>query len=530
MTAAGRRTVTLTDLARIPIRRWPVVALTALIGLAATAGYLWLVPASYEAIAVVAVRPVVADPFSYPGPGADRAVNMNVENGLATGSQVTDAIASAIGRPIGQVRDSLQVELPVGTQVLRFLYTGRSAEEAVTGANTAAQTYLELRRSLYEKQQATVVDAYDAAIKTTTDQRNAARKSLPASGAGSGSNASPGVTATVDQLRSLNDQLSQLAEERARAAAVDVTPGTLTRSAAPPVPSSHDSALLYLVAGLLGGFLVGVVVAFGLESLDRRVRSLAEAEEIIGRPALATVRLRKAADDKTTDLRYAALVLAEQLTARPAPGERRAVLLSTRAGEGQGQLVAGLRAALANEGLSVRMTGVDQAGPLAGGEDDEPEADRPEAWPAENRRPVPAVRPGPNRHTPESPATGRLLLEEAEAEAGPEAEPTEAARPRATAIGTARVPVSGPLPTPASAPASTAGPTRPIRTGSTAVTLVDAPPAATDERGVRAARHGVAVLVVAQDRTRARDLRQLAQRLTLTGARTLGFVFLTGNG
>jgi hypothetical protein len=59
------------------------------------------------------------------------------------------------------------------------------------------------------------------------------------------------------------------------------------------------------------------------------------------------------------------------------------------------------------------------------------------------------------------------------------------------------------------------------------VVVVDAPPSDTDERGVRAAQSGVAVLVVARDRTRNVELSRLVGRLRSAGAQTAGFV-LTG--
>jgi Mrp family chromosome partitioning ATPase len=59
------------------------------------------------------------------------------------------------------------------------------------------------------------------------------------------------------------------------------------------------------------------------------------------------------------------------------------------------------------------------------------------------------------------------------------------------------------------------------------VVVVDAPPSDTDERGVRTAQSGVAVLVVARDRTRNAELSRLVDRLRSAGAQTVGFV-LTG--
>jgi Mrp family chromosome partitioning ATPase len=57
--------------------------------------------------------------------------------------------------------------------------------------------------------------------------------------------------------------------------------------------------------------------------------------------------------------------------------------------------------------------------------------------------------------------------------------------------------------------------------------VVDAPPADIDERGVRAAQSGTAVLVVARDRTRNTELIRLMERLRSADAGAAGFV-LTG--
>jgi hypothetical protein len=59
------------------------------------------------------------------------------------------------------------------------------------------------------------------------------------------------------------------------------------------------------------------------------------------------------------------------------------------------------------------------------------------------------------------------------------------------------------------------------------VAVLDAPAADTDERGVRAAQSGVAVLVVGCDRTRDAELNRLLDRLRSAGVHTVGFV-LTG--
>src|SRR6185312_14867462 len=152
--AGTARAVTLTDLLRVPMHRLRLVVAVALVGLLAALGYVLLVPAAVSANAVVAVRPVVTDAFTPSGAGADRAVNMNVESGLATGTQVVQRLADATGGEPRDIRNALEVEVPTGGQILRFTYQASNAQRAVQGANLAAQAYLDVRRTMYEQQRA----------------------------------------------------------------------------------------------------------------------------------------------------------------------------------------------------------------------------------------------------------------------------------------------------------------------------------------------------------------------------------------
>jgi capsular polysaccharide biosynthesis protein len=352
-----RRVISALDLVVIPLHRWRIVLVVTLIGLAAAAGYQWLVPASYTGTAVVVVRPVVTDPFAYPSSGADRAVNMNAESGIATGNEVVEQVAKAAGRSTAEVRERLAVETPVGGQVLRFSYRGSSVAEAVRAANAAATSYLQVRRSAYQTQRDALVKSYDDTIAALDGQRAGLVRSLPTN---QSSVPTPGATAVLDQLRAFDDQLAQLSQQRAKVAAIDMTPGTVTRSAAPPLPSSHDGALLILLTGCLGGLLAGAIIAFARESTDRRLRSAAEAAEIAGVPVLGAVRRpsrRVPGSRAAADAAYVALALTETLARE---GLRPLVLLSAGDNEERTSLVADLAVALARDGRAVYV--VDAAG------------------------------------------------------------------------------------------------------------------------------------------------------------------------
>lgn len=540
--AAGRqRVVGFADVVRIPLRRWRIVLAVAAVVLIAVLAFLFFFPATYKATAVVVLRPVVTDPFTYPSSGADRVINMTAENGVALGNEVIDTISRVLGQDADDVRDALTVEVPTGGQVLRFQYADSDEDKAVLGANEAAKTYLRVRMNIYEQQRAALLLSYDSTMRQVTDQRQAAQKGLSGS-AGGGANLPPRTQAVLDQVGALNDQIAQLANQRAKIASADLSPGAITAAARTPVPSSHDAALLYLLGGLFGGALLGMIAAHAREALDRRIRSLDQAADLIGVPALGVVRSagRHSEEAAAADARYVSLAVLKWINRHP---DQPLVVLSGRDDEGRVAVSANLAVALAESGQDVWLAAAPESyddlrkvlfaaqtrtppRPRAAGAD----------TPHEGRLNGSAAAPGVTRLP--SPA-GRLAVKTPAIE--------QADDPEATLI------MEAPGATPVIAPSASyiggveagsdgrrplvvligAGVVRLCALGEQpeeGVVVIDAPPSDTDERGVRAAQTGVAVLVVARDRTRNRELTRLVDRLRSAGAQTVGFVLTGGRG
>ncbi|BCJ33426.1 hypothetical protein Athai_09290 [Actinocatenispora thailandica] len=537
--------MTLTQLLAVPRRRWRWVLACALLGVLAVAGYLVLLPATYTATAVVTVRAVVTDPFSYPGPGADRAVNMNVETGIATGSQVADAVAKATGRSRAAVDDALTVEVPVGGQVLRFQYVAGSSADAIRGSNTAASAYLRVRRDDYRDQQRRRLAAYDATLKKLNSKLDAAQKAARKDGE-LGQNGSTGN----DTTRALNDQISTVTERRADVAAIDLTPGTLTGPAAAPVPSNHDRPLLYALAGLLGGALLGAAASFVRESTDRRVRGAADATNAAAAPLLGVVRRgnRTPARARHADVDHVALAVA-----RLGADGRPVMLLSARDDEGRADLSADVVVALAGFGREVYLgdvvgTGSELCARVRG---------------ASTSRPRDSVRVDPAADA-NAPARDRLSASRA-GRAGAQRTGTDAAVEAAADLtdtvqlpamrlaegGTdraaVRVPVNGTPRRIVSVRADSDDalsarpiPVVPVGRGAVAVgpagaaphddglVLFDAPPLDDDARGVRMLEDAAAVLVAVPHRTRLAELRRAADRLAAAGCPASGVVLVRG--
>jgi capsular polysaccharide biosynthesis protein len=551
--AANRqRVVGFADVVRIPLRRWRILlATTAAVTLAVLA-YLIFFPATYQATTVVVLRPVVTDPFTYPSSGADRVINMTAENGVALGNDVIDTTARILGRDADEVRAALTVEVPTGGQVLRFQYGDDSEDSAVTGANTAAQTYLQVREGLYQQQREALMLSYDSTIRQVTDQRKAAQKELPKLESG-GDTVPPRTQAMLNQVSALNDQVAQLANQRAKIASADLNPGEITAAARAPLPSSHDAALLFLAGALLGGALLGMMAAHAREALDRRVRSIDQAADLIGVPALGVVRSsgRHCEEAAAADARYVSLAVLKWLDECPG---RPLVVLSGRDDEGRTAVSGNLAVALAEAGQHVTL-----AAPAHGQEElrrilfaaqkrtpPRTRAGRPAGDPRPAKRvngSATADRIGGGRTgsssggPPVTPGGGRVALAPTQPKAGDD--------PEATVV------MQVPSRTPVIAPADPLPGTDADRDqslgvliGAGEVTLcllgeepdddgvvvVDAPPSDTDERGVRAAQPGAALLVVARDRTRNRELTRLVDRLRSAGAQTVGFVLTGGRG
>ena len=515
--AASRQGVVgFVDVIRIPLRRWPTVAAVTFAITLATVAYLLLVPATYTATTVVVLRPVVTDPFTFPSSGADRVINMTAESGIALGNEVVDVTGEVLGRTTEEIRDALAVEVPTGGQVLRFEYSSNSEDESVAGANAAAQTYLRVREENYQKQRESQIHSYDSTIRQVTDQRKAAQKGLPKDGT-AGESLPPRTQAMLDQVNALNDQIAQLANQRAKIASADLTPGSITAAARAPLPSSYDHGLIFVLAALLGGLLLGVLAAHGQEAMDRRVRSLDQAADLVGVPTLGVVRAgRRAAAAEASvaaDMRYISLALAKWI-ARHA--DRPLVVLSGNDREGRSAVAGNLAVALAETGQTVHL-----------------------AAPAESQQELNRILYHAKLRVPPRPRSLPLPVPDGDEYpngAQPGATPDGGGDPDATLLMT--LPPLPVLPVPPVVLTDSVG----VRIGDGQVRLVelgtepdagvvviDAPPSETDERGVRAAQNGAAVLVVARDHTRGGDLARLVARLRSAGAQTVGFV-LTGGG
>ncbi|MEJ0062056.1 MAG: GNVR domain-containing protein [Alphaproteobacteria bacterium] len=79
------------------------------------------------------------------------------------------------------------------------------------------------------------------------------------------------------------------------------TDSRIVARAEPPLEASFPNKLIFLIAGIFGGFALGIMAAFLIEYFDRGFRGMPQIEEALGLTALGMVPSLKNVTDKTPE-------------------------------------------------------------------------------------------------------------------------------------------------------------------------------------------------------------------------------------
>lgn len=335
---AGRYLHTLVE------RAWVVVVCT-VITLGAAAAYVSLAHHRYSAQAEMLVSPVPANATAFLGLPVLQSSGDPTRDVLTASSLITNtAVASDVVSSL-HLRETPAALLanvqatPIGqSNLVAVQATAPSAAEAQSIANGFV-AYVVATRS------ATLHDAVAAQI-AVLEARLAKLPRSEQSGPGSVG----GELAQLQQLQGSNDPTITIAALADR----------------PSSPSSPRKALA-LVAGVLGGLILGIVAALGLDALDPRLRRAEQVRSIFDAPVLATIPRQRGP-------RGGGPILPDQLTPAVADGYRTlrtalsthagglphsTLVTSSAAGEGKTTLAINLAASLAYGGSSVVLLEAD---------------------------------------------------------------------------------------------------------------------------------------------------------------------------
>lgn len=285
-------------------RRWKVIAAVAVFTLVASVALSLTQPTRYRATADLLIRPdsagdVISDGQSVNVNEAARLLNNEVQ--LFESEAVEKAVEEAYDGPLepGQVRASVVSDT---SDVVRATLTSSNATEGAKLVNLYVATFIEVRRTQRVDELLKVgveiqtkIDDLQARITTTRAPLDEIDRRL------ANDPGDPGLTAQRESLtQSLAATLTPLESRRAffqsQLEELDLTTEVISSSGAVNIrsataegavsPTPTRDAAIALVLGLV----LGVGIAFLVDTLDERIRGSADLERISGGlPTLALV-------------------------------------------------------------------------------------------------------------------------------------------------------------------------------------------------------------------------------------------------
>ncbi|MEE9416233.1 MAG: polysaccharide biosynthesis tyrosine autokinase [Acidimicrobiales bacterium] len=289
----------------IQARKW-LVLIAALAGLLLASIFLQSRTATYDAEAVVVLRPTPV--------GSNRNVNAapNLETESATLQSL--GVAEVVGQRLGLATDprdllkELDVKFQPTGQVLELTFTDTNAGRAEQTVNSFAKVYIEQRNQAADdffQVNLDQVKAQFGGFEAELATLNAASAEAQANLNRANSSADPDVRATASTFQSIVQSLSlergpllassrvaqtELARLEREVASLAVAPpgGVLRLSGTPDSPNGLGNKVVQL-AGLIAGLIFGVAAAFILDRLDNTAREEGDVELAIGTSVLGTV-------------------------------------------------------------------------------------------------------------------------------------------------------------------------------------------------------------------------------------------------
>ncbi|MFD9034659.1 lipopolysaccharide biosynthesis protein [Streptomyces sp. NPDC059567] len=258
---------------------------------------------TYVATSQVVLRAPVNDPFN-PSVSQDKTLNMGSERQTALSSSVAEQAAKKLGwtGTLGKLQKDLQVTNPPQSQVLQFTYTADSPQAAADRANAVTQAYLDLRKKQWTDLRATMLAGQQKQLDEVAKKHDQKTKEVDRMSDGAARDNEYAVkTNLLNRINELDGRISQLKS-------LDMSAGTVIRTATPPGFSDGPGLTMSLGLGALVGVALGLLAAWVRLVFDPAPRSAGDVARAVRAPVLGTLP-RGATDvllaDDHTDARVA---------------------------------------------------------------------------------------------------------------------------------------------------------------------------------------------------------------------------------
>lgn len=248
-------------------RQWKTILVLSVIGVLVGFAYLQLSPVRVTASTLVNVNVIVADPFS-PIKAGSALLDASTETQLVTSYAVAKAAEAAFpqGDDVKTLREGIAVTTSANATTLKIAYTSSSPQLARSGADAIANAYIGYRQNQAQTKKLKLQSQLNEQLASLT--KGLTETSLTQE------------SALISQIGSVRSQLNTLS-------LIDTDGGTVLTPASENPVILKPQASIVLATGLLGGLAMGLVVAFIINVLDRRVRDWYDIRGAGAGPVLA---------------------------------------------------------------------------------------------------------------------------------------------------------------------------------------------------------------------------------------------------
>ena len=330
-------------------RRWWLIVAVAIIGTLAAVGYFKAAPKVYTATASVYVTVKSS---------TTATVNLDTEAQVVQSATVAQAAGKLMHSTdsVQRLLSRVSVTVPANSQVLSINCQASSPDDAASCAQAFAQAYLNYTSNSTTaslKSQITTLQSNISTLESDSAKLKVAIANLPTNAPQRASD-NEELTADHSQLASLTGQIATLT-----AGLADPSGGSIISNATPPLSATSPKALLVIPSGLLGGLLIGLVLAYLVDRRDRRIREPRDVTRL-NVPVLMSLPLRKfrpelAIADHRSPTGRSFSELAHMLTGSLGGGSHVILVTGSAPGYGASLVAANLAAALSRHQPDVTL-------------------------------------------------------------------------------------------------------------------------------------------------------------------------------
>jgi capsular polysaccharide biosynthesis protein/Mrp family chromosome partitioning ATPase len=341
-------------------RRWWLIVVVAIIATVGAAGYFKTAHKVYTATASVYVT---ASSSGTAGQVANSrttsTVNLDTEAQVvqsATVAQAADKLMHSTDN-VQLLLRRVSVTVPANSQVLAISCEASSPDGAASCAQAFAQAYLNYSSSSTTasiKSQLTTLQSNTSTLEASSAKLKVAIANLPDNSPQRASD-SEQLASGQNQLTTLNGQIATLTANLANPSG-----GSIISNATPPLTATSPKELLIIPSGVLGGLLIGLVLAYLVARRDRRIRGPRDIIRL-NVPVLMSLPLRKKfapelgiADHRSPTGRSFS-ELAQVLTGSLGAGSHVVLVTGSVPGHGASLVAANLAAALSRHQPAVTL-------------------------------------------------------------------------------------------------------------------------------------------------------------------------------